>query len=323
MKIFSGIRPTGDIHIGNYLGAIKQWVELQKSNNCVFCIVDWHAIVTPYEPSKIMEHIYDLAIAYITAGIDYKKNVFFVQSQVKEHVELAWLLGSITPTGELFRMTQYKEKSKDLKANVAAGLLNYPILMAADILLYQTDVVPVGHDQIQHVEFARELARKFNKKFGKVFTMPKPYISKSGARIKSLQDPRKKMSKSGNPKGCIGLFDSPQTIKARVMAAVTDTGKEIKYSPVKKPGISNLLTIYALFSNQSIKEIEKQFQEKGYAEFKKSLAYLLIESLKPFRKAKKELSREQLQKILDNGAKRARKIAQETIVRARKNMGLS
>lgn len=323
MRVFSGIRPTGDIHIGNYLGAIKQWVELQKKADCVFCIVDWHAITTPYKPKKIQKYIQELALTYLTAGLNPKKSILFVQSQVKEHAELAWLLGTVLPIGELFRMTQYKEKSKELKGISSAGLLNYPILMAADILLYQTDIVPVGKDQKQHVELAREIARRFNHKFGKTFKLPKTQLAKAGAKIMCLQNPKKKMAKTGDPKGCIGLFDSPAQIKQKIMSAKTDSGKQIKYSPAKKPGISNLLLIYSLFSNKPIKQLEKEFSKKGYSEFKKSLAQVLIKSLKPFSQAKKQYSKKQIQKILDNGTERAQKIAQKTIIQTRQKMGLS
>lgn len=322
MRVFSGIRPTGDIHIGNYLAAIKQWIELQKKADCIFCIVDWHAITTPYDPKKIQKYIEEVALTYLVAGVNPKKSIFFVQSQVKEHVELAWLLGTIASVGELFRMTQYKEKSRDIKQSPSAGLLNYPVLMAADILLYQTDIVPVGADQKQHVELAREIARRFNKKFGKTFKLPKSRVPKIGAKIMSLQNPNKKMAKTGDPKGCIGLFDTPKEIKEKVMSAVTDPGKEIKYSPIKKPGLSNLLTIYSLFGKKTIKQLEKEFKDAGYEEFKKSLAQLLIESLEPFRKAKKEWSDKEIKKFLDRGAKRARAIAQSTIIKVRKNMGL-
>lgn len=322
MRVFSGIRPSGDIHIGNYLGAIKQWLKLQQKYECVFCIVDWHAITTPYDPKKIQNNIFELAVAYLTAGIDPQKSIFFIQSQVKEHAELAWLLGTVIPTGELFRMTQYKEKSKKLKRSASAGLLNYPILMAADILLYQTNLVPVGEDQVQHVELARDIARRFNRRFGQTFKIPKAHVPKTTARIKSLQNADKKMSKSDDPKGCIGLFDQPEQIKKKIMNAVTDTGKEIKYDPKKKPGISNLLTIYSAFAQKTINQLEKEFQGKGYAEFKQSLAELLIKRLEPFRKAKKQSSKAKIQKILRFGAAKARKLAQPTIIKARSNMGL-
>jgi len=321
MRVFSGIRPSGEIHLGNYLGAIKQWVALQETYECLFCIVDWHAITTPYQPKELPKYIQELVLTYLAAGVNPKKNILFVQSQIKEHAELAWLLGTVTPTGELFRMTQYKEKSQDLKEKASTGLLNYPILMAADILLYQTDFVPVGEDQAQHVELARDIARRFNHRFGQTFKLPQVQLSKTGARIMSLQNPKKKMSKS-QPKGCLGLFDTKKEIREKVMSAVTDPGKEIRYEPKEKPGISNLLTIYDLFGKKSLKEIEKEFSGQGYAEFKKSLTNLLIESLELFRKAKQEFSPKEIEKILDQGAQKARKMAQPTISQARQKMGL-
>ena len=324
MRIFSGIRPTGELHIGNYLGAIKQWLELQENDECVFCIVDLHAITTPFDSKKIQKNILDLTIAYLVAGLDPAKSIIFVQSAVKEHTELAWLLGTITPLGELKRMTQFKEKANKHPEYINAGLLNYPLLMAADILLYQTDLVPVGKDQQQHVELAREIARRFNRKFGKVFKMPEVSLPKIGAKIMSLDSPKKKMSKTDNPKGCIELFTRPAEIKRKIMAAVTDPGKEIKYNLKKKPGISNLLTIFSLFSGKSIKELEKDFKGKGYEVFKKSLAELLIKSLEPFRRKRKELPKREvfLKEILEKGAKKARMVAQSTMIEVRKKMGL-
>ncbi len=325
MRVFSGIRPTGELHIGNYLGAIKQWIELQEKHDCVFCIVDLHAITTPYDSKKLPDDIIDVALTYLAAGLNPEKCILFVQSQIKEHVELTWLLGTITPLGELQRMTQFKEKAKKHKEYINAGLLNYPILMAADILLYQTDIVPVGEDQKQHVELARTIARKFNQRFGKTFQEPKTLLPQMGAKIMSLQNPKKKMSKTDDPRGCIGLFDEPEEIQKKIMSAVTDTGKVIKYDPEKKLGIASLLTIYSLFSGKTIKEIEKKFKGRGYAEFKKSLAGLLIDSLEPFRRKKKELLTREVyvREILERGRKRAQIIAQSTIREVKKRMGLS
>jgi len=323
MRIFSGVRPTGELHIGNYLGAIKQWIELQEKNDCVFCIVDLHAIITPYQSKELKKNIFELATAYLASGLNPEKCIFFVQSQVEAHAELAWLLGTITPIGELQRMTQYKEKVKKYPKDINAGLVNYPILMAADILLYQTDLVPVGKDQQQHVELARTIARKFNQKFGQTFKEPKVLLPKTGAKIMSLQNPKKKMSKTDDPRGCLEVFEKPEEIKKKIMAAVTDPGKVIKYSD-SKPGISNLLTIYSLFSGKSISELERNFKGKGYEEFKKSLTKLLINSLEPFRRKRKELlSREiYVKEILNAGAKRAKTIAQLTLEEAKKKMGL-
>ncbi len=324
MRILSGIQPTGEIHIGNYLGAIKQWVDLQKENECVFPIVDLHSITILYDPKNLKNKITEAAAAYLGAGIDPDKSILLVQSQVKEHTELCWLLNTVCPVGDLFRMTQYKEKSQQFKKNLNAGLLNYPILMAADILLYNTEAVPVGIDQVQHVELARTIARKFNQKFGETFVEPKPMLSKSGAKIMALDNPKKKMSKSGNSMNAISLFEEPKMTEKKIMSAKTDTGKEIKYNESKKPGISNLLNIYSLFSGKEVKTIENEFKGKGYAEFKKSLANLLIEKLEPFRKKREELlSRDvYLEDLLKDGAKKAEEIAKKTMQDVRQKMGL-
>lgn len=324
MRVFSGIRPTGELHIGNYIGAIRQWIELQEKNECVFCIADLHAITTPYKPEELQKNILDIAIVYLAAGLDPEKCIFFVQSEVKEHTELAWLLGTITSLGELNRMTQFKEKEKKHPGYTNAGLLNYPLLMAADILLYQTDLVPVGKDQQQHVELTREIVRRFNKRFGKVFKTPETLLPKIGEKIMSLQHPKKKMSKTDDPRGCIGLFDEPDEIKRKIMASVTDTGRQIVHDPKKKPGVSNLLLIYSLFSGKSIKEIEKKFKGKGYAEFKKQLTELLSLKLESFRRKRKEfLAREvYVREILNQGVKRAKILAASTMTGVRKKMGL-
>lgn len=324
MRIFSGIRPTGDLHIGNYLGAIKQWIELQEKAECVFCIVDLHAITTPYKIEKLQKNILDTAVTYIAAGLNPEKSIVFVQSQVKEHAELSWLLGTIIPLGELKRMTQYKEKVKKHPKYVNAGLLNYPVLMAADILLYQADTVPVGKDQQQHVELTRTIARKFNNQFGEALTVPSLMLSKTGAKIMSLQSPKKKMSKTDDPKSWIGLFEEPKMIKRKIMKAATDPGKKIVYSPQKKPGVSNLLTIYSLLSEKPVKSLEKEFQGKGYAQLKRSLVNLLIDYLKPFRRKRKELlSREvYVKEILEQGRKKAGLIAKSTMQQVKEKMGL-
>ncbi|OGZ17716.1 MAG: tryptophan--tRNA ligase [Candidatus Nealsonbacteria bacterium RBG_13_36_15] len=324
MRVFSGIRPTGELHIGNYLGAIRQWIELQEKAECVFCIVDLHAMTTPYKPGELQKNIRDLAIVYLAAGLDPEKCIFFVQSEIKEHTELAWLLGTITPLGELKRMTQFKEKSKKHLEYINAGLLNYPLLMAADILLYQTDAVPVGKDQKQHVELTKEIARRFNNKFGKVFKEPKVLLPKVGEKIMSLQNPKKKMSKTDGPHGYISLFDAPEEIKKKIMATVTDPGRNIRYDPLKKPGISNLLMIYHIFSGEPIKKLENDFKNKGYAELKKSLAKILIDSLGLFREKKKELDQREvyIKEVLDRGTKKARSLAALTMENVRKKMGI-
>ncbi len=325
MKIFSGIQPTNQLHIGNYLGAIKQWLTFQKENECLFCVVDWHALTVPYEPKILQERINEVVAVYLASGIDPQKSIIFVQSAVKEHSELAWLLNTITPLGDLQRMTQFKDKSQKHKQNVNAGLLNYPVLMAADILLYQTEIVPVGVDQKQHVELTRVIAQKFNKKFGETFTIPQPFIPKLGAKIMSLKNPEKKMSKSDSTDSFISLFDTEEQIKKKIGSSTTDSEKEIKYNPEKKPGISNLLTIYSLFSETPIKELENNFKGKNYAQFKEELSLLLIEKLKPFRDKKEAITKnpELLKTILTDGANKARAIAQATMQLVRANMGLN
>jgi len=328
MRIFSGMRPSGQLHIGNYLGALKNWVELQKKHQCVFGVVDYHAITTPFNPKQISKDVKNLVLDYLAAGIDPgstgspQGSIIIIQSHIPEHAELAWILSTLTPLGELERMTQFKEKARQYKESVNAGLFCYPILMAADILLYKADLVPVGEDQAQHVELTRVLARKFNKKFGKTFPEPKTLLQKFGARIMSLTDPSKKMSKTGDES--IGLTDSPDVIRRKIKTAITDSGKEIKFDEKNKPAISNLLTIYHLFSNKSIADIEKKYRGKGYAQFKKDLAELIIKELKPFQEKRKKLEKNPrlVEKILVEGEKKAKKIAESTIKEVKKKIGL-
>ncbi len=324
MKIFSGIQPTNQLHIGNYLGAIKQWVKLQETNECIYCIVDLHALTIPYDPKTLQQKIRETAIACMAAGIDPEKSILFVQSQVKEHAELGWLFNTITPLGELTRMTQYKDKSKKFKDNINAGLLDYPVLQTADVLLYKGEGVPVGKDQEQHVELMRTLARKFNQKFGETFKEPKSLILKEGAKIMSLVDPKRKMSKSDDAKSCIFLFDTPEAITKKIMSATTDSGKEVKYNLTKKPGISNLLMIYSLLSSKTTQQLEKEFAGKNYGEFKKSLAEVVVNYLGPFRRKQKELLTREVyvQEILKQGQRRAQTIAQLTMQEVREKMGL-
>ena len=296
MRAFSGVQPSGIIHIGNYFGAIKNWISLQDQYECVFCIVNNHAITLPRQPKELKENTYKVASIYLAFGIDPKKSIIFVQSEIKEHTELCWILNTITKIPELERMTQFKEKSKQYKANVNVGLFDYPVLMAADILLYQTNIVPVGQDQKQHVELTRMLAKRFNHIFGETFVIPKALIKKEGGKIMGLDNPLKKMSKSASsPLNYIALDDSPATIKEKIKRAVTDSGKEIKKDP-QKPAISNLLNIYSLATNKQIKEIEKEFEEKGrgYKEFKESLSEVLIDFLAPFKKTKRNIKRQGL-----------------------------
>ena len=321
-RIFSGIQPTGSIHIGNYLGAIKNWVKLQDDYDCVWCIVDLHALTNPDANNNLQAKIFDLATTYLAAGLDPKKAIIFVQSHVPEHTELAWLLNTVTPIAELERMTQFKEKSKQFKESINMGLFGYPVLMAADILLYKTNCVPVGEDQKQHVELTRMVARKFNARYGRTLTEPECLIYKTTARIMSLSNPNDKMAKS-IPNSFLAMNDSPAVIKDKIKRAVTDSGKEIEYSP-KKPAIANLMSIYSAFSDLSFSEIEKKFINKGYGDFKNDLAELVIKKLKPFQAKKKELDKNptQVKKILENGAKQASKIAKKNLLEIKKKMNL-
>lgn len=323
MRILSGIQPTGSIHIGAYLGAIKQWTDLQEIGECIFFIADLHALTVPQDPDNFQKQVLQTAAELLATGLNPEKCIIFAQSQVKEHTELAWYLNTITPIGELERMTQFKDKSKQFKHNINAGLLNYPVLQAADILLYQTESVPVGKDQVQHLELTKTIARKFNQKYGETFKVPEALTLNIGAKIMSLNDPKKKMSKS-MPETCLFLFDEPEVIKKKIMSAVTDVGKIIKYDPVKKPGIANLLTIFSLFDGKPIKEIENNLKGKGYAELKKQLVNLLVLKLESFRRKKKELMMREvyLKEILEQGRKRAQIIAQSTMNSVRQKMGL-
>lgn len=324
MRILSGIQPTGQLHIGNYLGAVRQWLDLQAQHECLFCVVDLHALTQSQNPEEFRKAILQKVIELLAAGLNPEKCTLFIQSHVREHTELAWILNTLTPMAELERMTQYKDKSQKNPENINAGLFDYPVLMAADILMYNTEAVPVGQDQTQHLELTRTLAKKFNAKFGETFTEPKTLLSSEGAKIMSLQNPAKKMSKSDPANTYIGLFEEADSIKAKIAAAVTDTGKEIKYDIKRKPGVSNLLTIYSLFSEQPIKTLEKRFKGKGYAFFKKSLGELLSEKLEPLAKKKKEIeSREvYIKEILRQGANHARTLAQSTMEEVREKIGL-
>lgn len=320
--LLSGIQPSGDLHIGNYLGAIKQWVELQKSHRVFIAIVDLHAITIPQDPEKLREKTLEVAALLIACGIDPKKSVLFIQSHVPTHTELMWILNTITPVGELERMTQYKEKQE--KSGLMAGLLNYPVLQAADILLYQPDVVPIGEDQLQHLELTRTLARKFNNRFGQTFKEPKALIQKETARIMGLDDPSKKMSKSASsPNNYIALLDSPEEISRKIKIAVTDSGKEIKYDSAGKPAISNLMSIHGAFSGLSNAEIEKKYRGKGYGEFKKGLGELLVEKLSPIRKKYIMLSKDkkELLTTLQSGSEKAAKVANQTLNMVKERVG--
>lgn len=320
--LLSGIMPSGNLHIGNYLGAIKQWVMLQDRFRVFIMIADLHAITTPQEPAELHEKTLELALLLFSCGIDPKKSVVFLQSHIPAHTELAWILNTITHLGELERMTQFKDKQET--SGALAGLLNYPVLEASDILLYQPSVVPVGEDQKQHLELARSLARKFNNKFGKTFTIPKALLQKNAARIMGLDNPDKKMSKSAeSANNYIALLDSPDEIRRKIKIAVTDSGKEIKYDREQKPAISNLISIYSEFSGKPHSKIEEMYKNKGYADFKKDLADLIIEKLSPIQKRFYQLSKNKnrLLKILQRGAAGARISAAETLKSAKEKMG--
>jgi len=323
-RIFSGVAPSGNIHIGNYLGAIKNWTPLQNKYDSIYCIVDLHALTTPQDHKKLRKKVIEVAAIYLAAGLDPKKCILFIQSHVPEHTELTWLLNTVTPISELKRMTQFKDKAKRFKKSINMGLFDYPVLMAADILLYQTNIVPVGQDQKQHVEITRTIARKFNNQFGKTFTLPDVLIKKETARIMGLDNPLEKMSKSSsNPYNYIAMTDSPAIIKDKIKKAVTDSGKKIEYSP-KKPAIANLITIYSAFSGLTANQIKQKYKGKGYADFKKDLAEVIIKGLKSFQEKKKTLDKNPnyAKKILADGAQAARKIARKNIQGVKKKMGL-
>ncbi len=321
--IFSGIQPSGSLTIGNYIGAIRQFVELQDDYNCYFCIVDEHAITVPQDRLKLRQNIRSLAAIYLAAGIDPKKSTLFIQSEVAAHTQLGWILQCVSYIGELERMTQFKDKSAG-KESVSAGLLTYPPLMAADILLYNTDVVPVGDDQKQHIELTRDLAQRFNRKYNDIFTIPEPRIPKVGARIMSLQDPTKKMSKSDqNEKATIFLLDDVKKIEKKIKSAVTDSVGTVAYDPANRPGISNLLTIYSIFSGEKVEEIVSRYEGKGYGEFKQDLAEVVIKALQPLQERyNKLINSDELDDILDEGREKAEAQANKMLRKAKKAMGL-
>jgi tryptophanyl-tRNA synthetase len=321
-RIFSGIQPTGIIHLGNYFGAIYNWLSLQKEYNCVFSIVDYHALTVFQKPSTLNQNIKELAKLFLAVGLDSKKNILFRQSDVPEHTELAWLLNCITPMGELERMTQFKDKSAQHKQNINAGLFSYPVLMAADILLYDTNFVPVGEDQVQHVELARIIGKKFNKIYGDTFVLPEAKINKVSARLKGLDTPQKKMSKSAPSEyNYIALTDEPAVIRKKVMKAVTDSGSDIKYD-LKRPAIANLITIYALVTEQTPTQVEKEFSGKGYGDFKKALAEKVVAFVAPIQEKIAAIDDNELERVLAIGAEQARKIAKEKIREVKEKIGL-
>lgn len=322
--LVSGIQPSGRLHIGNYLGALGNFADLQDSGkyDCYFFLADLHAITEEYDAKEKRGQIMNLTADFLAVGIDPKKSTIFQQSQIPAHSELAWILNTIAPLGELERMTQFKDKSSRQRANVNMGLFDYPVLMAADVLLYDAAVVPVGEDQLQHLELARTLARKFNARFGETFIEPKGLLTKT-PRVMSLKDPAKKMSKS-EPNGCLFLDDSPEEIKAKIARATTDSGSEITYDPAKKPGIANLLAIYAALSHMEPKMVAKEFTGKNYSALKKRLAELVADHFAEFRAQKKALLAKPatLANILKDGSARAAVIGEKKIKEAKEKIGL-
>jgi len=318
--LFSGIKPTGEIHLGNYLGALKNWVDLQDQYNCFYSIVDLHGITIDYQPQEYQKTILNFAMDLLALGVDPKKSNFFIQSHVPEHTELCWLFNTLTPVSELERMTQFKDKAKQHKENVNAGLFDYPVLMAADILLYHATIVPVGEDQKQHLELTNTLLRKFNNKYGEYFKEVKPIIGQ-GARIMSLADPTKKMSKSLGPAHYIALNDEPEVIRKKVMKAVTDAGEAKQMSA----GVNNLFTLLKLMADKNVyQKFQKAYDGKTikYSELKSELAEVIIKYLAPIQERKKMLNQKKIEKILNDGAKKARQVAQKNILEIKTRMGL-
>ncbi|CRF47512.1 Tryptophanyl-tRNA synthetase [Helicobacter heilmannii] len=322
-RVFSGIQPTGGVHLGNYLGAIKQWVQAQDTYENIFCIVNSHAITIPKDPKELRAQSLEMATLLLACGIDPQKSSLFIQSQIDEHGALAWLLNCVASMGELNRMTQFKDKSAK-QGQVSAGLFAYPVLMAADILLYQTNAVPVGEDQKQHLELARNLAQRFNRDFGKCFVVPEPLIATSGARVMGLDDPSIKMSKSHKaPLHALFLLDTPELIAKKIKKATTDSLGVVAFDPAR-PGLFNLLGIYENLSGQSPEQIENEFQDKGYGHFKTALIELLVTTLKPIQENYQRLhaNPDYVTQVLNEGCARVRPLAQATYAKAKELMGL-
>lgn len=321
-RIFSGAQPTGNLHLGNYLGALRNWVALQHEYESFFCVVNLHAVTIPQDPAGLAAKTREVARLYLAAGIDPNVSTIFVQSDVKEHAELAWVLNCVVRIGELERMTQFKDKAKKQRENVSAGLLTYPALMAADILLYQTDLVPVGQDQKQHLELTRDLAERFNRDYGETFRVPDAYIPKVGAKIMALDDASKKMSKSDeNVNGRISLMDDADTIRRKFKRAVTDSGADVRFDETR-PAVNNLLSMYQLLTGQTPEEIEAHFAGKGYAQLKGDLAEATIAFLQPYQERVRSIGDEELSRILRDGAEKARVIAAETMRQVTERMGI-
>jgi tryptophanyl-tRNA synthetase len=322
-RIFSGVQPTGNVHLGNYLGALRNWVALQHEYESFFCIVNLHAITLPQDPKLLSEKTRELARIYLAVGIDENVSTIFIQSDVAEHAELTWILNCIARVSELERMTQFKDQARKQRESVGAGVFEYPVLMAADILLYQTDLVPVGEDQKQHLELTRDLAVRFNRDYGETFRVPEAYIPKVGARIMSLSDPTKKMSKSDDDgSGCVMLLDDADTIARKFKRAVTDSGTEIRFDEAR-PAINNLLTIYHLMTGEEPLKTEAHFAGKGYAQLKQDLADVTVAFLKPLQQRVKSIGDDELNSLLERGRAKARTIASATLKKVMERMGLS
>jgi tryptophanyl-tRNA synthetase len=322
--IFSGIKPSGDIHIGHYIGAISQWVEMQKNYDCIFSVVDYHAITVKQNSEVLRKRITEITKVYLAAGIDPEKSIIFQQSTVPAHTELAWIFNCYgAHIADLKKMTQFKDKAGENQESVSVGLFDYPVLMAADILLYNTDIVPVGEDQKQHVELARDIARRFNNEFGEAFKIPQSVVRKEGARIMSLLDASKKMSKSdANQNNCIALLDDPEAAKKKIMRAMTDSGSEIEYDPINKPAIANLLTIYAQLGNREIKRLVKDNAGRGYGDFKKDLAEVVAKFLTDFQARYNKISDDDVRRILEEGRQKAEAMASKKLEEVRKLIGV-
>ncbi|HIQ70191.1 MAG TPA: tryptophan--tRNA ligase [Candidatus Avoscillospira stercorigallinarum] len=321
-RIFSGIQPSGELTLGSYMGAIKNWVALQDEYDCLYCIVDMHAITVRQVPADLRRRSVAQLAQYIACGLDPEKNIMFIQSHVPQHAELSWVLGCYTQFGELSRMTQFKDKAKKHADNITAGLFTYPVLMASDILLYQSDLVPVGDDQRQHVELCRDIATRFNNWFPDTFTIPEAFVPKMGARVMSLGQPENKMSKS-EPDGCVFLMDKPEDIMRKFKRAVTDCETAVRYDPENKPGISNLLTIYCAATGKTMDEAEADFEGKGYGIFKPAVGEAVVELLRPIQAEATRLMADKayLESVYTQGAQRAQALANRTLRKVYKKVG--
>jgi tryptophanyl-tRNA synthetase len=324
-RVFSGMQPTADsLHLGNYLGALRQWVALQETHDAFYCVVDLHAITAGHDPELLRHRTRVTAAQYLAGGVDPERSVLFVQSHAPEHTQLGWVLGCITGFGEASRMTQFKDKSnRQTGEGATVGLFAYPILQAADILLYDADQVPVGEDQRQHVELTRDLAQRFNSRFGNTFVVPEPYIVEATAKIYDLQAVDKQMSKSLGGSGCVWMLEAPQVIEKKIRAAVTDTGREVIADPVGKPGVTNLMTILSAFGNRSMEQIERDLEGRGYGDLKKEVAAVVLETVVPFQSRVRELLDDpaELDSLLARGAARAREVASHTLAQVYDRVG--